>query len=527
MNYCIRAIAVSVCVALVFSFSACGSKNKRKSTVSSSASVVSSAASTFNSSEQFSLPVTLSKSLNPLTTDSMTNLVLWPLMYDCLSEPDQNYTTSLGLATSIDNNGVTVLAHLRSNILFTDGSPLTAKDVVDSYHMVMKTQGSFFYSNTSNISSVEQSDSSTVIFHLFSPDPLFSNLLDIPIIKSGTDLNNNKYSATGINVPPTGSGRYVFSTNSFSGTLTCNKNWYNAGATNFKTINLVNMLNGSATFSSLKIGGINCMFTDYGNGTLASAGLNTAPVYLNRMVFLGVNSQRPGLSNSKVRNAISLAIDRKTIVSNSFSSRAAATNIPFNPRWAGVAKPDNKQISPDYTLAQSELAGEGFSVKNYAGALSGNIDGTAVTLSYKLLVDKDNTIGVTAAKEIIADLNKVGVIVSLDAEPSDVFDTKIAQNEFDLYLGQINISDNMDITPLLSGGTAVNYTPQTQATLNAFNSWRSGAVNISSVVKVFNDETPFIPVCYRYGSISFTKGLTGTIEPTYYDIFRGIYGWHY
>jgi peptide/nickel transport system substrate-binding protein len=165
---------------------------------------------------------------------------------------------------------------------------------------------------------------------------------------------------------------------------------------------------------------------------------------------------------------------------------------------------------------------------NSSGALMGSIDGTAVTLSFKLLVNKDDAVETTVAKDIIGNLNKSGVVVTLDAEPADVYSTMLAQNNFDLYLGQINLTDDMDLTPLLSaGGAAAFGVPQPSATMNAFNDWRLGKADIKSVVTAFSDETPFIPICYKYGSVSYTKGLKGTVAPTYYDIFRSIENWHF
>lgn len=535
MNIKIRTAAAVLCITVLFGFSACGlkigkagstSSSSKKASTSSKAVSVASAASAV--AQDFTLPVTLDKSLNPLTTDSMNNLVLWPLMYDCLAEPGQDYAPVMELASSIDNASTTVTAHLKSGVLFSDGTPLTAQDVYYSYELVRKTPSSYFYPNLSNISSEEFSGSSTVIFHLNTPDPLIANLLDIPIIKYDTENSNDQYSKTGKNVPPTGTGRYIFSTNSFSGTLTANKSWYKQTTPDFKTINLINMLNGSATFASLKIGETNLMFTDYGNGALSAAGLASSPVYLNHMVFIGINSNTAGLSDAKVRSAISLAFNRKAIVSNVFSSRAAATNLPFNPNWSGLTKPAAAQITANTTLAGSTLSGDGYTGKNSAGALTSGSGGTTVALSFNLLVNKDNSTMMTAAKQIISDLNKIGVIVTLDAESADNYTSMLSQNQFSLYLGEVSLSDDMDLSPLLSqGGLAAFAVPQPSSTLTAFNNWRAGSASITAVTDAFSAEVPFIPLCYRYGAISYTKGLTGNFAPTYANIFQGIESWHY
>ena len=483
----------------------------------SNSKVSSAPALVKTSATSFSLPVSLSKSLNPLTTDTMTNLTLGPLMFDCIAEPDASYSPVLGLASSIDNAGTTVTVHLRSGVKFSDGSILTAKDVKFSFELVKATPTSFFYSNVINIIDINPKDSSTVVFTLATPDTLFANLLTIPIVKNVPDINKTLI----------GSGRYIFSTDTMNGTLTANKNWYKGGSPVFQTIKLINIINSNAILSSLKVSEINYVFTDYGNGTVAAAGLDVKSVNLNRMVFLGVNSNKPTLSNAHVRRGISLAIDRKTIVSDIYSSRALACVLPFNPNWALLAKPADADILPNLSLASAEFTAAGYTTTNTNGALTSSANSiTSLTLS--LLVDKNNALMVTSSRKIATTLSKVGVIINIDAEASDVFNAKLASGDFDLYMGEIKLTDDMDLSPFLTtGGAASSGVSPLSSTLSAFNGWRLGTVKITDLAAAFTNETPFIPLCYKIGSVSFTAGLTGTITPTFSNIFLGIESWHF
>ena len=528
-----KAVSLALCAALTLAMSSCSVMNKLfPSPVASSpassktASGVSASNAAVDHSKGLSLAVSLDKSLNPLVTTSMNNLVLWPLMYDCISEPGQDFSPVLDLASSMDNSGTTVTVHLKSGVRFTDGSALTAQDVVYSFELVRRTPTSYFYSHLANIASEYQSDPSTVVLTLNAPDPLIGNMLDIPIIKNGSENSNASYTTTGINVPPAGSGRYVFSSDSYSGTLTYNNNWHGGGsAPNFKTISLTNILDDSNTFSSLKIGAVDLMLTDYGSGSLSAAGLDTSYIHLNRMVYIGVNSGKAQLKDSKVRGALSLAIGRQSIVAGAYSSRAAATILPFNPNMAGLQKPTAQQITADSSQAQSGFASAGYTTRSSSGAL---ISSSGTSLTFTLLVNKSNAAMLASAKQVVSDLNKVGVVVSIDAQSPDSYASKLSGGDFDLYLGEVNIQDDMDLSPLLSpGGQSAFGVPEQSSAYTAYSAWRSGKQNISYAASAFTAETPFIPICFRYGAISFTKGLSGTITPTLSDIFGGVDSWHF
>lgn len=573
MKQAIQTAAVILAIAVALGAAGCGHEKKNASPTgsssspssSSSSSAVGSSAASSVKSSSFSLAVCLGKSLNPLTTDSMTNLTLWPLLFDSLAEPDASYNPVMRLASSVDISGNTVTAHLRSGVKFTDGTSLTARDVLYSYNMVRNDPASYFYSNVANISGISTPDSSTVKFTLSASDALFTNLMNIPIVK----YNTGSLSVSPGDTPvPVGTGRYVFSNDYLTGTLTANKSWYKGTSPAFQTIRLVNILTSSATLSSLKIGEINYLFSDDSGNGVSVVGLGTTSVNLNQMVFLGVNtvSSKPGLSNAHVRKAVSLAVDRGSIVTDVFSSRAKASSLPFNPAWAGLPKTvasagssssavsaassavsktsgaskssgasssssggsDSTAASSasaasgsvNFSAAASELAAAGFPVKNPG------IPGSPV-LSYSLLVNQDNSLMMSAAKNIAASLAKTGIGITIDAQPSAAYGAKLSAGSFDLYLGQIRLTDNMDLSPLFSGGAA-GYGASPQSSFRAaFASWQAGTAPVSSVIDAFNNETPFVPICYRMGAVSYTAGLKGTIAPTFGDIFLNEEDWHF
>lgn len=559
MKRTIKSVAALLAFTLLLTMAGCRlgwpfSKSTGKKTASAASSAASGTSQTSSASAAavkttFSLGVALGKSLNPLTTDSMVNLTLWPLLFDSLAEPDAGYTTQWGLATSADVSGTTVTVHLRSGVKFTDGTPLTAKDVVYSYNEVRGSAASYFYTNTTNIANVAASGSYTVIFTLKTPDALFANLLNIPIIKSGSDT---AAVAAGDTACPVGSGRYSFSSDSLSGTLTANKSWYKGTAPGIQTIHLVNMLDSSTTLSSLKTSVIHYLYADASGTGVATVGLSTAPVSLNRMIFLGVNWSNASLANAHIRRAVSMAIDRSSLASEVYSSRAKVSALPFNPDWSALASLSASASAASSTApaASSDRASSAASAakgtsSTASGAAAGTVDRADVTselaaggvkaqsgssatvLTFRLLIDSGNSQMVAAAKKLTSSLSPSGIAIATDAEPAASYTAKLAAGQFDLYLGEIRLTDDMDITPLFQGGAAGYGAPAQSATQTAFAGWRAGAVTLASLADTFRTEMPFIPLCFRVGTVAYNSSLKGTVAPTASDIFLGMENWHF
>lgn len=554
----IQSIAVLLTVPLLLTMSGCrlgrlfpspAAKNSTPSGVSSAVSATAQTASA--SKDAFSLPVALGKNLNPLTTDSMINLTLWPLMFDSLAEPDAGYTPEMALASSVDNSGTTVTVHLRGGVRFTDGTSLTAKDVLYSYNEARNNAASFFHANTANIASVAASGSDTVIFTLNAPDMLFANLLTIPIIKSGSD---NVSVPTGGTPAPIGSGRYSFSDNSLNGSLTVHKEWYKGTLPAIQTIHLVNMLDSSALLTSLKTGVIDYLYADANGGNVATAGLSTAAVSLNQMVFLGVNWSNASLANAHIRRAVSLAIDRDAVVSDAYSSRAKVSSLPFNPEWSALKQltasstseskaasaassfaASSEKTASSAKSAASESKAEAAGSANRseaaneltAGGIPAKAGDSATVLTFRLLVNSDNAQMMAAAKRLTSSLASSGIAIVTDAEPAASYAAKLTAGQFDLYLGEIRLTDDMDIRPFFRGGTAGYGAPAQSSTQAAFSGWRAGSTTLASLVDTFQTETPFIPLCCRTGTVAYSPALKGTVAPTSSDIFRSAETWHF
>jgi peptide/nickel transport system substrate-binding protein len=112
------------------------------------------------------------QTLSPFTDQDEESYRIWAINYDLLVNfsPD-NLAPSPGIAQSWDvsDDGKTVTFKLADGLTWSDGEPLTSKDVKYSLDTLGR-QGLLFVSYTENIDSVEAPDPTTVIVNMKRPD---------------------------------------------------------------------------------------------------------------------------------------------------------------------------------------------------------------------------------------------------------------------------------------------------------------------------------------------------------------------
>ena len=123
-------------------------------------------------------------SLNPYSAQSKMNKQLTSLMFDPLVKLDNSLNPNLVLAQDVVVSGNNCTVTLKS-VMFSDGSYVSGDDVVLSYNLAITSPNSIYTSQLNNVSSCN-SNGQKIVFTLKTSDPNFSNLLDFPIIKSGT-----------------------------------------------------------------------------------------------------------------------------------------------------------------------------------------------------------------------------------------------------------------------------------------------------------------------------------------------------
>ncbi|MBR2997257.1 hypothetical protein IKF33_02400 [Candidatus Saccharibacteria bacterium] len=124
------------------------------------------------------------KSFNPLSATTNSERVLSRLMFATLTANDYSGHTGVGLADSIKVNDVGDVwtLHLRDNLKWSDGEPITNDDVIFTVKLIQDANTSTSYS--SNLSKVElaEDESGNLVFTLPTAYINFDAALEVPIL---------------------------------------------------------------------------------------------------------------------------------------------------------------------------------------------------------------------------------------------------------------------------------------------------------------------------------------------------------
>lgn len=473
-------------------------------------------------------------SIDPYKCITQINQELSYLLYDPLIKLNSDFEAVYYLAASSKYEANVCTVTLNS-VTHSDGSPLTAADVVFSANLAKAS--SRFSQQLANMASCTAVNTNTVQFTLTQNDPYFINLLDFPIIKNGSNALVNE---DNIALPPIGCGRYVFDT--ATETLNFNTGYYKGKAV-IDAIKLIDAPDAESVSQRIRSGKISAYYSNLGDNEVPNMNGKMADVPLNNMVYIGCNMKSGIFSNVYARQAVSSAINRQAIVKTAFYGNAVAATGPFHPNWEPAAKKQNI-----LTTANLNLAVENFDRLGYNKDDEGfYLVSKNKRMSISILVNEDNLRRMNTANMVASQLSQIGIEVTVNALPYASYVAALQNGQFDLYIAEVRIMGNMDISPLVTYGGACAYgiapsvtaeateedsqaedtSSQQQdaapeATVNittaqAAANYKNGSMSLQDLITVFNTEMPVIPLCYRTGMLLYNDDYVTTPTPSVSD----------
>lgn len=290
-------------------------------------------------------------SLDPLTASSV---VITPNLCDNLLRVNDDFSVSEGLATKAEwVNDTTFVIDLRKDATFWDGTPVSADDVVYSLTRNLDPT-SQWYSSFALIDNITATSSSQVTITFTTPDSTFRNAIASAAgavvekayaEKKGKDFGT---STGGIMC----SGPYEFSswTPGSKIVTTANPNYWD-GAPHVKTLTYVFITDSTTLTNALLDGEVDGAFnvTPSARASFESSatgrlivGPSTASIAFGPLRSTGAGA------NTKIRQALSLAIDREQFTStvlNGLGTVQKTFTPPF--AWNGLAAADIYQAAYD------------------------------------------------------------------------------------------------------------------------------------------------------------------------------------
>ena len=465
----------------------------------------------------FTLPRT-EGSLHPILSRDKINLSLSGLVWEGLFRLDETFAPQNALCESysVSEDGLTWTFVLRPGVTFSDGSPLTAAEVVSSL-LLAKSEPSRFAPRLEHVKSVAAADGAVAVT-LDQPNGALPALLDIPIVKGESE-------------EPLGTGPYVIEGWGEEGRLTARADWWSARGKEppAQSIPLYAIREADDLIYAFDTGEISLVTADLtGTNALGFAG-DSHEVWdypTSTMIFVGYNCAKGPCADPAVRAALARGMDRNTVAAALYARHARAAALPAPPEAEvyNTALADTVEYSPQAMADGLEKAGW---VKNDAGVLAKG----RTTLALDFVVNTDNSFRLAVAEYLAGELGKAGVQVELQKLSWAEYEKALAAGSFDLYLGATAMTADFDPAPLAAAGGSLNYgrfsDGETAALLATYQA-ASGTSRVYAAVNLYRrllEQAPFTPLCFKNESVLTQWGAVSGLRPTQQDPFYGVEGW--
>lgn len=309
---------------------------------------------------------------DPHTISEEASLRVINQLYETLvtTNPDMTYAGELAETWEIPDE-VTYIFYLRKGVKFHSGREMKAEDVVYSFDRVLgKTEagdiGALGSSSSyyKNVTSVEALDEYTVKFTLAAPNAAFlgtlsSNygaIVDKDVIAANGDLMRCDGGTGPFALGEWKPDNYV--------TLTKFEEYWAADRVQLDGITYFLIGDEAARLAALRTGEIDIANLSAANVTAAEkeANLKVLSYQTNNYMAMGCNLSTVALQDLRVRQAMSYAIDRQTLINIVYNGQAAITSMvpPSLGHWSlDVSEMDLYQYNVEKAKALMEEAGYG------------------------------------------------------------------------------------------------------------------------------------------------------------------------
>ena len=455
----------------------------------------------------FTLPYYAEKTLDPVTCDDGIQHTVSALLYEGLYALDQTFTPQPVLASShqYDSETFTYTIRLRSDAVFSDGSPVTAQDVVTTLERARVSERYLARLRAVEKISVQ---GNAVVVQLQEDNRSFLARLDIPIVKSGTEQN----------MVPTGSGPYVWVMGEEGPYLTPSPLWWKNKTAPLAQIDLLAYKSTDAAvyaFTAREVQLLACDLTGSSDMPSTIVG-DYADVDTTVLVYLSYNVNNGIFANRSLRAAVSASVDREELISAYLMGHGCATQFPIHPRselYPAELEEEHKNDSFYQALSDLDMVSD-------KGWLSAN-----------LLVNEENSFKVSLANRIAETLDTGDLHVTVVTLPWEQYVEAIYNQEYDLFLGEVKMTADWDATTLFGGVGAMNfayyYNPDMDDFLAEYlsASEENRPLATEKLCRFMQSEAPITPLFFKENTVLTTSDLVTDLHPTEADPFYDLSSW--
>ena len=341
---------------------------------------------------------------DPHTISAIAATRVFNQVYETLIDFNPDMTFKGVLAESWENpDDVTYVFHLRQGVKFHNGREMTADDVVYSFQRVL---GQTDYGDIGalgssasyygGIASIEATDDYTVTMTLSEPNAAFmANLTSsygAIVCKEVVEANDGSLSAIDTMC---GTGPFMYKDSVVDNYITLVKNpdYWEEGAPKLDGITYYLLADESARLAALRTGDINlCSLSALNLSEVeGDESIKVLSYQSNNYTYLGFNLSSEALQDVRVRQAMSMAVDRDAIIDYVYNGEATVSTFvaPAMGHWVWDAPAESPLYTQDIDAAKALMEEAGYSDSNrltikMAAGLLDSIRDTAVILQQQL-----------------------------------------------------------------------------------------------------------------------------------------------
>lgn len=443
--------------------------------------------------EELSLSYYPNQTLDPVTCPDGAQQTVAALLYEGLFALNDHLAAQPQLCASYsyDPATLTYAFTLHSGVLFSDGSSLTAADVAATLNRARNSER--YGTRLAQVASVKAADSAVTVT-LSTPNTNLPALLDIPIVKAGTQNDS----------VPVGTGPYRFVSDDTGTYLAANEHWWQGSKQPVSRIALLSAQDPDILLYQFSSHETQLMTADLtGSSPISVTGSITFhEADTSVMQYVGINVRRPLLAQPAVRAALSLGIDRAQVVSAFFSGHGKAAQFP---------------VSPSSAEYPSDLA-QTYSHDTFASAMTAAGFNSGTTRTLTMIVNQENSFKVAAAQQIAAALSTFDLKIQVSVLPWEEYKAALETGNFDLFYGEVKLTADWNLSPLLATGGALNYggfsDPELDALLSSYAAASDHAGTMKAICSLLQTQAPILPICFKTTSVLVQDGVIDNLTPT-------------
>lgn len=424
---------------------------------------------------------------------------------------DASYTAQPVLAEREEWNGNTLSVTLREQAIFSDGSPLTAADCVASFDLAA-SEGSVYQERFASIRSWWAVDAQTFVVEFSSENPYQINLLDIPLLKAGTETAEF----------PIGAGRYFLKyapekTGKDGLRLYRNENFVGAPAVE-DTVELTLISSDEDLLYAFNYGGSDILLRDLADGTSSyRVNAQTISCLSNRLTYAAINPSREIFSNGvwAVR-AIQQLADRAA-VDALLGGCGKAVWTPFPPAWSETK---NAGFAPD-TGTEDGVRDAFYRARWYRNAETQKLEWFGAEITLTMIVAAENAFEVPVAQDLAARLEAFGVQTSVQVLGQSDYSAAVRQGNYDVRIETAELSADLDFSALYADARVSVADPLRRKTAQLLR----GECSAVEMNAVFQEHLPLIPLYYTSYALVANMQVEGTFLPSPQSLLGGQETW--